>query len=50
MIIVLKWYLTTVQTENWHKKPYNPVLGEIHEVHVVTTDVLRLRVPVFLSS
>lgn len=32
MLCVVRWYLCTIQAENWHKKPYNPVLGETHYV------------------
>lgn len=33
-LIVIKWFLSTVQQETFHKKPYNPVLGETHEAWV----------------
>eukprot|EP01114_Cavostelium_apophysatum_P019741 TRINITY_DN6443_c0_g1_i3.p1 TRINITY_DN6443_c0_g1~~TRINITY_DN6443_c0_g1_i3.p1 ORF type:complete len:758 (+),score=220.97 TRINITY_DN6443_c0_g1_i3:191-2464(+) len=33
---VLKWYLATIQQEQFHKKPFNPVIGETHEVWTQT--------------
>jgi len=34
MLTVLKWVLSTIQQETFHKKPYNPVLGETLECHI----------------
>jgi hypothetical protein len=31
LLTVVKWHLGVIQQETFHKKPYNPVLGEIHE-------------------
>eukprot|EP01118_Nematostelium_gracile_P019133 TRINITY_DN874_c0_g1_i1.p1 TRINITY_DN874_c0_g1~~TRINITY_DN874_c0_g1_i1.p1 ORF type:complete len:733 (+),score=187.36 TRINITY_DN874_c0_g1_i1:91-2289(+) len=30
-LCVLRWFFGTVQNETFHKKPYNPILGEIHQ-------------------
>jgi hypothetical protein len=34
MILVLRWILSTIQQETFHKKPYNPVLSETHECYI----------------
>eukprot|EP01119_Soliformovum_irregulare_P013605 TRINITY_DN3640_c0_g1_i1.p1 TRINITY_DN3640_c0_g1~~TRINITY_DN3640_c0_g1_i1.p1 ORF type:complete len:731 (+),score=236.41 TRINITY_DN3640_c0_g1_i1:64-2256(+) len=31
MFCVLRWFLSTIQHETFHKKPYNPILGETHQ-------------------
>jgi len=33
MLQVVRWSLGFIQKESWHKKPYNPVLGEVLETH-----------------
>lgn len=34
MLLVLKWFLSTIQDEQYSKKPYNPILGETHHCFV----------------
>eukprot|EP01117_Protostelium_nocturnum_P006323 TRINITY_DN2282_c0_g1_i2.p1 TRINITY_DN2282_c0_g1~~TRINITY_DN2282_c0_g1_i2.p1 ORF type:complete len:716 (-),score=260.67 TRINITY_DN2282_c0_g1_i2:118-2265(-) len=33
MLQVVRWSLGFIQQESWHKKPYNPVLGEVLETY-----------------
>ena len=40
-LIVIKWLLCTIQQETFHKKPYNPLLGETHECHIESSDYGR---------
>jgi hypothetical protein len=30
-LCVMRWFFATIQNETFHKKPYNPILGEQHE-------------------
>jgi len=36
MLLVVKWFLSTIQDEKYTRKPYNPILGETHHAYVQT--------------
>jgi len=39
MLGVVKWFLCTIQSENWHKKPYNPIIGEHITMSIESKDI-----------